>query len=108
MTDNHPDAELLRLGDEHRTYLDETHAGGHHDAKGNVLDEATEHLAALEAKIAGTPANTFAGIAIKLRIGVDNLPMTLGTLPSGEEASTDELNLMSALADIERLAGEAS
>lgn len=99
------DAELLRLGDEHKTFLGEIDAGGHDDAKGDVLDEATEYRDILEAKIAATPANTFAGLAVKLRIGVDNLPMALGTLPKGEEASTDELNLMSALADAERLAG---
>ncbi len=101
------DAVLLRLGDEHKTFLDEINTGGHRDAKGDILDEATEHRDALEEKIAATPANTFAGIAIKLRIGVDNLPMTLGTLPPGEEATTDELNLMSALVDVERLAGSA-
>ncbi len=35
MTNNHPDAELLRLGDEHKTFLDEIDAGGHDDAKGD-------------------------------------------------------------------------
>jgi len=34
-TDPHGDAELLRLGDEHKTFLGEIDAGGHDDAKGD-------------------------------------------------------------------------
>lgn len=67
-------------------------------------DEANE----IESQIAATPANTFAGLAIKLRIGTDNQPFRWDLNYRVEELSTDELNLMTALADAERLAGWAS
>ena len=102
------DADLLRLGDEHKTYLDELHAGKHRDAEGDILDEATEHLDALAAKIAATPANTFAGLAVKLRIGTDNQRFKTDLDFQVEDLTPDELSLMNALADAERLAGEAS
>jgi len=104
----HGDAELLRLGDEHKTFLGEIDAGEHDDAKGDVLGEAVEHLDALAAKIAATPANTFAGLAVKLGIGTDNQSFTLYPDLPASDLSTDELNLMSALADAERLAGDMS
>ena len=101
----HGDAELLRLGDEHKTFLGEIDAGGHDDAKGDVLGEAVERQVALEEQIAAIPANTFAGLAVKLRIGTDNQSFRLYPDLQADDLSTDELNLMSALADAERLAG---
>lgn len=65
-----------------------------------VLHEATE----IESQIAAIPANTFAGLAIKLRIGTDNQPFRWDLDFQVDELSTDELNLMTALADAERLA----
>ena len=99
-----PDAKLLRLNAEYRTFLGEINAGRHNDAKGEVSDEAQERMSSLEHKIAATPAETYAGIGIKLLIGVDNFC----PLNPGETRTTDELNLESALADVERLAGRAS
>ncbi len=103
----HGDAELLRLGDEHKTFLGEIDAGGHDDAKGDVLGEAVEHRVALEEQIAAIPANTFAGLAVKLRIGTGNQPFRLYPDFQEDQLSADELNLMAALADAERLAGSA-
>ena len=100
MTAN-PDAELLRLNTEYRTLLGEINAGRHNDAKGDVTDEAGERISSLEHKIADTPAESYAGIGIKLLIGVDNLD----PLDPGETRTADHLNLLSALADAERLAG---
>ena len=97
------DAELLRLNVEYREFLAELNAGKHNDAKGDVSDEAQERMSGLEKKIADTPSATYAGIGIKLLIGVDNLD----PLDPGETRTTDELNLESALADAERLAGSA-
>ena len=76
--------------------------------KGDILGEAANHLDALAGKIAATPANTFAGLAIKLRIGTDNQPFRLYPDFQKGDLGTDGLNLMSALADAERLAGGMS
>ena len=52
-------------------------------------------------QIAETPASTFAGLVIKLRIAA------VGLSPEyPRDSETDELNLMAALADAERLAGD--
>ncbi len=51
-------------------------------------------------QIAETPASTFAGLVIKLRIAADGLSPEYP-----RDLETDELNLMAALADAERLAG---
>ena len=56
----------------------------------------------LEKEIAKTPAHTFAGLAVKLRLA------TNGICDPGEGKCTDELNALSALKDAERLAGGAS
>ena len=61
----------------------------------------------IEHQIAAIPANTFAGLAIKLRIGTDNQTFKTDLWFKVEELTTDELNLMTALADAERLAGVA-
>ena len=53
----------------------------------------------IESQIAATPANTFAGLVIKLRIATDGLSPEYP-----RDLETDELNLMAALADAERLA----
>ena len=99
-----PDAELLRLNAEYRVFLGELNAGKHRNPNGDVSDEARERMSGLEQKIADTPAATYAGIGVKLLIAVDNFP----PLGPGEARCTDELNLESALADAERLAGRAS
>ena len=69
-----------------------------------VSREATE----IERQIAAIPANTFAGLAIKLRIGTDNQSFRTDLWFQEDDATTDELNLMTAFADAERLAGLAS
>ena len=102
---NEPDAELLRLGAELTTFRNEIDAGLHPEEGGDVPDVAIEHLDEIERKIAAIPANTFAGLAIKLRIGTDNQPFRLDPDSQEDQLSTDELNLMTALADAERLAG---
>ena len=102
---NEPDAELLRLGAELTTFRKEMDAGLHPEEGGDVPDVAIEHLDEIERKIAAIPANTFAGLAVKLRIGTDNQSFTLYPDLPASDLSTDELNLMSALADAERLAG---
>ena len=61
----------------------------------------------IEHQIATTPASTFAGLAIKLRIGTDNQRFKTDLQFTEDQLSTDELNLMTALADAERLAGIA-
>jgi len=96
------DAELLRLNAEYRALIAEQNAGKHRDESSDVTDESMERLNAIERKIADTPAETYAGIGIKLLIGIDNFD----PLDPGETRTTDELNLESALADAERLAGE--
>ena len=100
---NEPDAELLRLNAEYSTFMDELHAGKYNDEKGDIPAEASCRWDGLEKKIADTPAESYAGIAIKLRIAVDNFC----PLDPGEPRCTDELNIESALADAERLAGGA-
>ena len=102
MTAN-PDAELLRLNTEYRTLRSEIDSGKHLDAMGRIIDEASNRSHDLEKKIAGIPAKTYTGIGFKLRIAAD------GLRPQSPRAlETDELNLESALADAERLAGAAS
>ena len=96
-----PDAELLRLNAEYRTFMDGLNAGKYTDEKGDIPAEASCRWDGLEKKIADTPAENYAGIAIKLRIAVDSFP----PLDPGEPRCTDELNIESALADAERLAG---
>ena len=99
---NEPDAKLLRLNAEYRALIAEQNAGKHRGASGDVTDESMERLSAIERKIADTPAESYAGVGVKLLIGVDNLD----PLDPGKTRTTDELNLESALADAERLAGE--
>ena len=72
---NEPDAELLRLNAEYRIFLGELNAGKHRNPNGDVSDEARERMFSFEQKIADTPAESYAGIAIKLLIAVDNLLM---------------------------------
>ncbi len=105
---NEPDAELLRLGAELTTFRNEIDAGLHPEEVGNVADVAIEHLDEIERKIAAIPANTFAGLAVKLRIGTDNQRFKTDLDFQVEDLTPDELSLMNALADAERLAGEAS
>ena len=104
MTDNPPDAGLLRLNAEYRALIAEQNAGKHRDASGDVTDESMERLSAIERKIADTPAESYAGVGVKLLIAVDNFD----PLDPGKTRTTDELNLESALADAERLAGATS
>ena len=73
----------------------------------NRTSQVLGELDDIEHQIATTPANTFAGLAIKLRIGTDNQIFRWALEFKVEELSTDELNLMTALADAERLAGGA-
>ena len=105
---NEPDAELHRLNAEYREFLAELNGGKHRNANGDVSAEATGRMEDIEHQIATIPANTFAGLAIKLRIGTDNQRFKTDLDFKEEELSTDELNLMGALADAERLAGRAS
>ena len=100
MTAN-PDAELLRLNAEYRTLLGEINALKHNDEKGDLSAEASDRMEDFEQKIADTPAESYAGIGVKLLIAVDNFP----PLGPSETRTTDKLNLESALADAERLAG---
>ena len=70
-------------------------------------DEESEHLLppimALDSRISDTPAKTLAGIAVKLRIAAnadDLLPFN----PDEKYYSFDQLALLSALDDVERMA----
>ena len=72
-----------------------------------LIRRAGDEVKEVERQIGNTPANTFAGLAIKLRIGTDNQPFKWDLNFKEEQLSTDELNLMTALADAERLAGRA-
>ena len=100
---SHADAELLRLNAEYRALRGEINSGRYIDAKGYVSDEARNRSHDLKKKIAGIPAKTYIGIGIKLRVATD------GLCPQYPRAlETDELNLESALADAERLAGATS
>ena len=103
---NKPDAELLRLDAELTTFRNELDAGLPPEEGGDVPDVAIEHLDEIERKIAAVPANTFAGLAVKLRIGTDNQPFRLDPDSQEDQLTADELNLMTALADAERLAGD--
>ena len=94
-----PDAELLRLNTKYRALMGEIDAGKHCVADGDLRDKATDRRDELERKIADTPAESYAGIGIKLLIGVDNLD----PLDPGETRTADLLNLESALADAEHL-----
>ncbi len=100
---NEPDAELLRLNAEDKAFLSEIEDGQHRDAKGDLPDEALIHMCGLERKIAAAPADTYAGISIKLRIAVNNF----ASIDPGMTRDSIGLNVKSALADAERLAGGA-
>ena len=54
----------------------------------------------IESQIVATPANTFAGIAIKLRVAAIEIPK--------DAHDPNDLAILGALADAERLAGRAS
>ena len=73
-------------------------------ARGRTEDEWDE-VSRIENQIAATPANTFAGLVVKLRIGVSNQRFKVDLDFHEDQLSLDELNLMAALADAERLAG---
>ena len=68
---------------------------------------AWSEISVIEGQIATIPANSFAGLAIKLRIGTDNQRFKTDLNFHVDQLSTDELNLMTALADAERLGGRA-
>ena len=57
----------------------------------------------IETRIAGLKATTFAALAVKLRVAADPLL----PLDDDDDHSSDQMNLLSALADAERLAGRA-
>ena len=109
-----PDAELLELGEQHRALwlqLGDTCAAEIPARVGTPasceferkLEAVHAELIALEREIAALRASTFAGLAIKLRIAADDIdPFREGDL------TTDELNLLSALKDAERLAAEGA
>ena len=81
-----------------------------HRARDQAQDRIKQEWRAIneiEHQIATIPANTFAGLAIKLRIGTDNQPFRLYSDLKEGDLSADEFNLMNALADAERLAGRA-
>ena len=73
-------------------------------ARGRTEDEWDE-VSRIEREIAATPANTFAGLVVKLRIGVSNQRFKVDLDFTEDQLLLDERCLMAALADAERLAG---
>ena len=115
------DAELLALWRQHQERFAHTTRLVKEEDRLAVTGPKTEYAKAwgrtkrgwsevdeIERQIAAIPANTFAGLAVKLRIGTDNQPFRLYPDFQEDQLSADELNLMAALADAERLAGGAS
>lgn len=85
------DAEIIELGRE--VFRCEAVTGS--DA---VIERAVETMARLSKRIAGLKATTFAALAVKLRIAA------IGDDLDGEFYSYDQMNLLSAIADAERMA----
>lgn len=91
------DELILQLGRENdRLYAKLRDPGFPDDLSGKLLDEIWD----VEARIAALPATTFAALAVKLRIAASNLP-------SEGDCDGEQINLQSALADVERMAGRA-
>ena len=65
-------------------------------ARGRTEDEWSE-VSEIERQIVATPANTFAGIAIKLSVAAIEIPK--------DAHDRNDLAVLNALADAERLAG---
>ena len=63
------------------------------------IGRATSMMTRIETRISGLKATTFAALAVKLRIAADQL-----LLEDDDWRSSDQLNLLSALADVERVA----
>lgn len=93
------DAEIVALGAELArlvAYFDDNHDD-------DAIERVFPAIESLERRISDRPATTAAGLAVKLRIAAD---MLLGG-PPAHGHTTDQLNLLSALADVERMAGRA-
>ena len=86
------DAEIIALGREVSRLAAMT--GGDAD-----IGRATSMMTRIETRISGLKATTFAALAVKLRIAADQL-----LLEDDDWRSSDQLNLLSALADVERVA----
>lgn len=94
----HPDAIILALAAEVRAMLAQVEGGGLSDGDAELL---MAKVNGLELQIARTPAQTVAGLAVKLRIAEDYWQ-------EDKAETTDLLCLRAALADAERLAATGS
>lgn len=93
----HFDAPILRMGAKIQTIKDRINAGSIADERRrDILDQGA---LSMENMVAATPAVTLAGVAVKLRLAIDGLVSGV----DGRGHTTDELNLLSALADVERM-----
>lgn len=64
------------------------------------IGRATDMMTRIETRIAGLKATAFAALAVKLRIAADQLLLD----DDGDWRTSDQMNLLSALADVERMA----
>lgn len=95
-----PDKAILRLGAKIQTIKDRINAGRiANDRRRDILDQGA---LSMENMVADTPAVTLAGVAVKLRLAAEELVSNA----DGQGFTTGELNLLSALADVERMAGK--
>ncbi len=106
-----PDAELIALGRQHQDWWahmcrlvkeeDRLLSAGTDAERSEIaaqVSQGWDKSSEMERRIAAIPANTFAGIAIKLRIATEDMNEEDMRRPTNA-------NLESALADAERLAG---
>ena len=100
LPDSALEVELLRLAAEY-TDLNNAINAGLHTVDGEIVDEATDRLVALERRIANRPAYTLAGVTALLRVRA----ACIGT--RWPDAAEDRIVLL-ALNGLERLAAKAS
>lgn len=105
------DVEIIALGRE-LGRLDERRLALCYEGKDEESQRLFPALEALERRIREIPAKTLAGIAVKLRIAVndDDVPGGDPLLPFDPDEkyySLRQLALLSALADVERMTKEA-
>lgn len=96
----HGDAELSRALAAHGKLVDEINAGLH-SPDGNVSQDATDREYAFEDVICTRPAQTFEGVAVKLRLAAHWIEVE-------EKDGVEDRCALSALEAVERLIGKTS
>ena len=96
-----PDSDdpVVRLYREDWCRLDEAHRAADHKHDHEETGRIAAPWSACERAIFATPATTLAGVAVKLR-----LCLLLVENPNNEQPSGDELAILGAIADLQRLA----